>query len=338
VKWRLFRSRRTTAGVMRLASEANALMQSYITTGNPDSLAKAASHWRVVVQHSEIGAQDQRFKATVNVQAATAFLRLSELWGKREDIDFAIELLKRGRREAPVDMRPAIDGMLGVVFMQRFETSRQLDELEDALELLKRAASVSHADADWPIYCYNLCVALQNIYELTGEGERLDESISRLDSLVKETGRSSPELPGYLNVLGVALRERGDRDDSGTDIEKSIAILHDSVKLTPEGSIELPLNLNSLGLSLVVRYQRTGDLVDLERGILALRRSISLTPRDSSGWQTSVANLGTACRTVRQTKGLAGLTRGDDYTPRFTVDALEQFMLTRYCPRKSADS
>jgi len=158
-------------------------MQSYIATGNPDLLARAASHWRLVVQHSEIGAQGQRFEATVSFQAATAFLRLFELWGKREDIDFAVELLKRGRQEAPVDMRPAIDGMLGVVLMQRFETSRQLDELEDALELLNRAASVSHADADWPIYCYNLCVALKKLYELTGDGDRLDESITRLDLL-----------------------------------------------------------------------------------------------------------------------------------------------------------
>lgn len=172
--------------------------------------------------------------------------------------------------------------MAGLVFLQRFERTEQMEDLTEAIQLFERAvAETPSGSPDLPAHLNNLSNALQGCFDRTWRGQDLAEAIQISQRVVAEMPAGSPNLYAHLNNLGTELRKRFARTGQTEDLEEAIRVHRRAVAEIPARSPNLSFCLNNLGAALQERFARTGRLQDLDEAIRAFEHAVSETPPGS---------------------------------------------------------
>ncbi len=181
----------------------------------------------------------------------------------------------------------------GSAYLRRYWERGRLGDLNRALDLCKRAATLMPEDApDLPARLNNLGNLLNDRYARSGRFEDLEEAIRAYEQAVAMTPPDSPDLPSRLNNLGTGLSDRYARTGRAEDLDEAVNAHYRAVELTPEDSPDLPARLNTLGNGLRAWYARTGRAEDLDEAVNAHYRAVELTPEDSPNLPAFLTNLG----------------------------------------------
>ncbi|KAF9009685.1 CHAT domain-containing protein [Cyathus striatus] len=184
-----------------------------------------------------------------------------------DDVSKLLHLLASNQQLNSLDFAPRISilELLGEAFMQHYDLSRRVEDLNQAVSTLREGLAY-------------LGYAIQTRFEKTEELRDLTEAIElhRMAAfLTPEGSRSRFEI---LINLSYALNRRFDYTHELSDADEAIEIMHD---LDPQYS----LSLNNLACTLGARFDYRGDLRDAGQ-------AIDIQPNDPS----SLTNLGNAHR------------------------------------------
>ncbi|KAJ7885460.1 TPR-like protein [Mycena leptocephala] len=195
--------------------------------------------------------------------------------------------------------------MLGDIFLQSYQASGTVDDLNQAVCVYNDAA---RDDPGAVIYLADLGSSLERRFERLGHLSDLNKSITVKEDAVRLIPDGHPDKPGQLSNLGNSLLGRFNQLGDLSDLNKSVTVKEDGVRLTPDSHPDKASWLNSLGISLLGRFERLGDLTDLNKSILMKGNAVRLTPDghpDKASW---LNNLGISlCRHFEQLGDLSDL-------------------------------
>ncbi|KFZ23764.1 hypothetical protein V502_01755 [Pseudogymnoascus sp. VKM F-4520 (FW-2644)] len=182
---------------------------------------------------------------------------------------------------------------LGVFLESRYERTGDIADLEEAIQVARRAAASTPKDHfNLAIYLDNLGNKLQRRYERTGDIADLEEAIQVAQQAVTSTPKDHSNLAGYLNNFGSKLKRRYERTGDIANLEEAIQVARQAVTSTPKDHSDLAMYLDNLGSKLQRRYERTGDIANLEEAIQVARQAVTSTPEDHSDLVGYLNNLG----------------------------------------------
>ena len=191
----------------------------------------------------------------------------------------------------------------GGIFLRRYQAQGRLEDLDQALGLLREAVQRAPPDSpNLPFILNNLGSGLSERYDHTGRMKDLEEEI-RLFREAAQRMREvmprmlplySPHLPSILSNLGTGLSIRHARTGQLKDLEEAVRVREEALSLTSRGWPERPALLNNLGNVLLDRYRHIGHLQDLERAVSVYQEAIDLTSPDLPDLPAFLSNLGLA--------------------------------------------
>ncbi|MER5184560.1 CHAT domain-containing protein [Streptomyces sp. NPDC002896] len=192
-------------------------------------LDEAICHQRALLQDPAL---DRRRRTSVLNSLGLLLWARSRRTRDPDDIEASIAL---GREAVATGVHRSDRAMhlsnLGNALMTQFADSGRLEDLDEGIDMTRRAvaASTGQEADDLARYLANLAHALTQRYERTGHPEDLDEAVSAGRRSVSLISGNHPERSRFLANLGAALRARyahtGNRDDrsaaTAADIEAS---------------------------------------------------------------------------------------------------------------------
>jgi tetratricopeptide (TPR) repeat protein len=136
-------------------------------------------------------------------------------------------------------------------------------------------------------------VALQTLYEETGDLDALDEAIEIFQQAVGRTSPGHANWFKYQHNLTSALMRLAERSGDLSGIDEAIRTWQDVVDGTPDSHPSKPGRLSALATTRFMRFQRDlDDLSPLDAGIENLRDALRLSPPGHSQRAMLLTNLG----------------------------------------------
>ncbi|MFE4382897.1 CHAT domain-containing protein [Streptomyces cyaneofuscatus] len=158
--------------------------------------------------------------------------------------------------------------------------------LPEAVDLLKEAATATPPGHPGRANTLgNLVLALQELYDATGDQSVLDESID-IGRLAEEAAPSDSARRGIQGNLANSLLDRHRLAGSMTDLDEAVAIGRRTVVTVPPGDRDEANHLTSLADQLLILHQATGDESALTESIAVGRRAVAAA---SAGGPAAVA-------------------------------------------------
>ncbi|KAJ6197894.1 CHAT domain-containing protein [Bipolaris maydis] len=221
---------------------------------------------------------------------------LFERSGRIEDLDDAITKGKLSIDDTLGDDRVLhiqlnnLANMLG----RRYDETRQISDLEDAIHLSRRAVrGVPLCHIERPSTLSNLGNKLSRLYKETGNLQTLDEAIDfarqAMDSAPTNHRQYALLVQNLMNKL--ALRSEYSRRPE--DLDEELQVARRLVEITPEASSQQLDALQCVGALLLRRFEFTGQLdgKDLEEAIVVARKAIEILPQGYRNFATMLSNL-----------------------------------------------
>ncbi|CAF9931585.1 MAG: hypothetical protein GOMPHAMPRED_005962 [Gomphillus americanus] len=199
--------------------------------------------------------------------------------GAKDQIDAAIKFARISLR---YDHRTSastgsLQNNLGVFLEARFERTGDMADLEEAIQINRRAvASAPENDPNFAAYHNNLGNKLERRYDRTGDINDLDEAVQISERAVALTSEDQSNLAIRLSNLSQIFAKLYKRRQDMSDLEKAIQALRRAATSVSDGHSNLATYLGNLSNQLDSRYQRTGDTKDLEESLQIARRAVSL--------------------------------------------------------------
>ncbi|HEX2315617.1 MAG TPA: CHAT domain-containing protein [Thermomonospora sp.] len=182
---------------------------------------------------------------------------------------------------------PRVMTAIGLTLRLRFELTGARADAERAVEVLKAAYEAPVQDPSVRAHrANNLATAFQDRFELTDQGDDLDQAIGFLRSAV----RDAPGDGLFRGNLGNSLRVRYQRTRDRADLDQAIAALEEAVRLDPDGGT--PRQLNNLGIAMDLRAEATSQGADRDRAIELFEEAVARAPDQSLDEVMFSLNLG----------------------------------------------
>ena len=296
----------------------NALYDRYMLAGAASDQDDAVVH---LARAAELIPDDDIDAPGYWSNLASALLGRYEVGDRRADLDEAIGLLEHAL-ETSGDGSSELLTNLGNASRMRAVADASLDDMDRAIELLRRAAALADDKLS------NLAAGLLERFDLTGRIGDVDEAIRVLAAALDATPAADPALPSRLNNLGIALRTRQLRRAGGReDVDRAIAAFERALELTGVDEPDAAALHANLGNALHQRHDLTGGLRDLDRSVRELETALQATPRDSADRASTLNNLGA---TLSARADAAGSAEDVARAVALTREAV------RLCPQASA--
>jgi hypothetical protein len=190
-----------------LATLATQLHTRYEATGSAEDLAEALTEGRRAVtalgpRHPD-GSRARSTLALV-LQACAGHSTSPEA------LDEAADLARQALRSADEKHRPAGTFLnnLATILQDRSVRRAALEDLDEAIALLRRSAALSTGTGDEPVALSNLCAALSNRFEVTGDPQDIHDSVAAGRDALARTDDDAWMRPTRLSNLSAALRTR----------------------------------------------------------------------------------------------------------------------------------
>ncbi|HEX3532236.1 MAG TPA: CHAT domain-containing protein [Thermoanaerobaculia bacterium] len=202
-------------------------------------------------------------------------------------------LLEQALREARGDFDERMNSHNESVLLgRRYQTTRSLSDLEEALELARRAARLAPRN---PKVLSNLGYVLKLLYERSGRLDDLRASISSY-----EEAAAGPEDDGervaLMNNLASLWHSLYGQLGKIAHLERSIELAEEVVKATPHAAPLFPMYLCNLGIKFLERYKRIGAIEDLQTMIRMSEEALGEILPESPYRPTVLYNLAIALR------------------------------------------
>ncbi len=192
-----------------------------------------------------------------------------------------------------IDFQLAVLNDSGKAYFDRYQSTKQLPDLYSALKYWQQAVGLASDDSpDVSSYLYNLSMALNALYDNTGESVNLDQAIETQEQAVRKSRPKAFDLPTFLNNLVQVRWKRFRLTRDRNDLDRQVEICDRLVATTPLGSSDLPNHLNNLGMLLRERYHLLRDRADLERAVNICEKAVAETPPDSTNLPITMINHG----------------------------------------------
>lgn len=163
----------------------------------------------------------------------------------------------------------------------QFTISSNIDNIVEAIQLYRDAASVCNTDDDEHAMCLDgMGRSFSPRYTHLGKITDIHEAIYAHRRAVSLTAEGHTERPARLTHLGNACLRRFERLEELPDIDKAISAQQEaaSLSLTPERYEERPSLLNNLRGLLLRRFERLHNMPDIEESIRIRTQTVELTP------------------------------------------------------------
>ncbi len=205
---------------------------------------------------------------------------------------------------------PALNNA-GIAYLSRYRATRQLKDLERALELWQKAVEQSPFGLPESFsYLSNLGLGQGELYNHTRNLTDLEQAIQTWELSVQQALPGSAERFNCLVNLSEGLRAYYDRTRDLAYLRRAIQAYEHLAGPTHSISLDIAPYLNNLGNLLRELYTRTGDQSDLERAIQVWEQGVNQSVSGSTEHINCLGNLGKGLR-VRYdlTKDLVDLQR-----------------------------
>ncbi len=183
---------------------------------------------------------------------------------------------------------------LGVALRARYEETRNLADLDEAIDLARSTVASPLRAADPERHGNDLAAlgtALQIRYRHTGSVADLDEAIGHCRAASRVLPGGNPRRAEFLSSLGLALQLRYGETRQAADLDEAVEAGHAAVSGIPEGEHRRFMALSSTGLAHRLRAELTGGDEDLRAAIEYGRAAVSAAGTDHSPRSGSLVNL-----------------------------------------------
>jgi tetratricopeptide (TPR) repeat protein len=217
--------------------------------------------------------------------------------GSVSEADRAIELLESARGDERPGLRPEVLlNYLAAAYLQRYDVTGRLADLDSAINLLEESVAVTVAgDAHLGVRLSNLGGALR-ARQLRRRGGRrdLDRAVAVFEQALEASGESAPESVAVHANLGNALKQRYDLAGDVGDLDRAVCEIELALGRTAEPSPDRARCLNSLAAAVSARASRpAGALADLTCAVALSGEAVRLSedlPSQQSGYLVNHAN------------------------------------------------
>ncbi|MER5198502.1 CHAT domain-containing protein [Streptomyces sp. NPDC002755] len=285
----------------QLGGLAETLGELYDLDGGREHLRAAVATQRQALAHTP-RESPERLPRQINL--ASFLSSWYELTRERAALDEAVDGLRRARDEMLGNGGPEpwqLAANLAQVLTERFRLDGRLDELDEAVALLRHVveADLSLDDFDHLVMTLRAAaLALQRAGH-SGEVRWADWAVRILGETARTSSHASshghPHHGVVLLELGKAHARRYGLTDDPADLESAIAVLGAALDaLRPqEGSAEnARAAAAELATQLAARHTRTGAAADLDRAIELQQGAVHDVPRHSPNFATLHVALG----------------------------------------------
>ncbi|QRV81556.1 CHAT domain protein [Ceratobasidium sp. AG-Ba] len=168
---------------------------------------------------------------------------------------------------------------LGVALRHQYDRSGQPEQIAEAIECHKHAASsIPDTDSHFPERLNALGMAYSSRYHQTNNESDLENARVYHERALSMTPEDDPDKAARLNNLGSIFQMRFARFNDLHNLEKAIILHQTAVDLTPENHANKPSVLRVLAISVSLRFEYLGDLNDIDTAISLVRRALTLAP------------------------------------------------------------
>ncbi|WP_406253638.1 CHAT domain-containing protein (plasmid) [Streptomyces atratus] len=220
--------------------------------------------------------------------------------GTPGDLTEAIMMTRAVLASAPATspLRAGGRSNLSLMLWARYEDTRDLADLDEAIDLVRAALGELTADDDLAavaLCASNLGAVLRLRHEATGDTGSLDEAITLARQAVQGVAPGHPDRLKVLYGLGVALRSRAERNDCAQDRMEAARVLAEAAD-APAAAAAPAIRAARMAASLLIRPTDT-DPASWERAAhlleAAVRRLPTVAPRrlGRRDQQTNLASL-----------------------------------------------
>ncbi|KAF9009671.1 CHAT domain-containing protein [Cyathus striatus] len=179
------------------------------------------------------------------------------------------------------ELRISILRSLGQAFIQHYDLSRRVEDLNQAVSTLREGVDLTpEYDPSLPDQLAYLGYAIKTRFEQTEELRDITEVIDlhRMAAFLTPEGSRS-RFKNLFN-LSYALDSRFDRKHELSDADEAIEIMHDLVNnMDPEDPL-YSISLSNLACSLKARFDYSGDLRDVGQAIDIQRKTVENRPNN----------------------------------------------------------
>ncbi|KQX65031.1 CHAT domain-containing protein [Streptomyces sp. Root1310] len=310
----------------QLGGLAETLGELYDLDGDRERLREAVAVQRRALAHTP---PDSPAHLPRQINLASFLSSWYQLTRERAALDEAVDGLRRARDEMlgngggePWQLAANLAGVL----TERFRLDGRLDELDEAVALLRHVieADLALDDFDRLVMTLRAAALALRRAEHSGAVEWADWAVRTLRETARTFSHKDPhEDPHHgvvLSELGKAYAGRYGLTDDPADLEAAIGTLGTALDLlgSDEGSAEnARAAAADLAAQLARRHRRTGDSADLDRAIDLQRDAVRHVPRDSPNYATLHVALGQTLLQRFQTRNdLGDLDRCADHLHR----------------------
>jgi tetratricopeptide (TPR) repeat protein len=201
-------------------------------------------------------------------QALLFFLGRHELFGDRESLDQAIELLRELASAAPGPPDADLLNILCGKLWERFGHTGNLRDLDESIDRMRELVQrLDEADPRYPGLLHNLGLGLSERFRRLLQPADLDEAIRHYQSAIAVGIARGAVSPLWRNNLANALRDRAHLDRDVRYLDEAIAIHEALVRETPPGDRDYRAHRSNLANDLLDRYTWSIDSAGDPRGL-----------------------------------------------------------------------
>lgn len=203
------------------------------------------------------------------MDAGDLFLELHEESDQRGDLDKVIRAYETVVRLTPDghECHAELHGQLGLALHYRFEYSRDMWDIENAIFTFERSIMLTPDHTDKPGCLNNLGNTFLCRFLHSGDLVDIDKAINANKRAVQLTADGHADKPCCLRNLGDYFACRFEHSGDLVDIDQAIAATERALCLTPAGHADQPDYLSQLGRTFLCRFEKSGNLVDLDKAI-----------------------------------------------------------------------
>ncbi|GGT13957.1 CHAT domain-containing protein [Streptomyces purpureus] len=286
----------TAAGGSGAGPGADQWLMRHLTTGDLGALDEAVRAYRRELAALAPG------DASVPARAGNLLVALHRRWQLSGEAADLAALIALGRERASVGRPRAQDvTLLALAYRQRFGLLGQMRDLDQAIELLDRAADIPQKADTGAQVLASLGEALQERHrrgggQETADGTDLARAVSALRDALEILPPASADRPGYRNNLASALHSAYEHSGDTGALREALDLWRAVLRESPPGSEVRPLALGNLSQGLRQWHEHDADDAGRAEMLEVHRAALAETGVGHPGRAERLAGLGVALR------------------------------------------
>jgi tetratricopeptide (TPR) repeat protein len=255
-------------------SLGTSLLALYMQTTDARTLDEAVRQLREAVAAASAGDPDSYRQRRASL--AVTLLSVFERDRAEPALDEAIAILwsvtdARGDAPSPVDVSNLVHALL-----LKFELTGRLADLEQAIDLGRRAAGLASDD---PTVLSNLAISLTALYQRTRQSNAAGEALSLLRRAAAAVPPGHPNAAAVFSNISITMSGLAQRLGEAALRDEAIGFARKGADAAPPGHHGRSAALNALGSQLTDRFPRTGQAADLRDAIAVLEEAVNTPGR-----------------------------------------------------------